>query len=196
MTPDSIELEYWYSAKDRLHAKGLISELNSKEMKSGTTSSALGYLMPVVVIFLGYEVFLWLKRLLPKVYAGNWAEILNTSTIFGNFMGLIFIIIIVQYLWLHTSNIWGPLTAARKGRKGVNWGKCKLDATPETLTIQLTWKSATYRWDVFTRLVKTKNMLILMLTPGSAVFIPRRTFESTADEDKFCAFLESHIGSA
>lgn len=193
MTVDSIELDYYLSAKDRLWVYDCLVDLSRKGQGATAYFMTHPYFMPVVYVFLSYNCIDWLVRIWPVILAGDWAEILGPSQILGSLFGFAITWYLLDSLWQFLSRYWGQGRATRAGREGVNWGRHQLTATPEALTIQLAAHRKVYNWTAFSGFEKTKYMLLLMLTPGSAVAVPRAAFKSELDEGNFCELVQSQI---
>jgi len=196
VTIDGIELDYYLSAKDRQRVYDCLTNLSRKGQDATLFFMTHPYFMPIVYVFLSFMCIDWLARILSMVFAGNFVDILEPSALVSHLFGVIFTWYLLDQLWQFTARYWGQGKALRAGREGVNWGNHQLSATPEALTVCLAAHRTVYSWAAFSRLEKTKNMLLLMLTPGSAVAVPRWAFKSEAEEGNFCEFVRSRITGA
>lgn len=196
MTGDALELHYDLLARDKAKAR---SWLDGQALRRNNRSLSLfsnRYAQPIAVVFLGVMVIRWLVDFVPSLFTRDLAELLRPGEILGILMGLLFIWIIVENLRTSASDVLRWLRASKHWREGIHWGPHILTATSEALTVRLAGRKSIYRWAAFTGLEKTKDMLFLMLTPRAAVAVPRRAFDSAADERAFQDFVETRIGMA
>jgi len=196
MTIEAIELDYYLSAKDRLRAQDCLDNLSQKGQDSTLYFMTHPYVMPIVNIFLAYMCFEWLVRLVPRLFAGNLAELLQPSAIVGHLFGVVIILYLLDNLWQFLSRYWGQEKAMRAGHEGVNWGVHQLSATPDALSIRLAARRTVYSWAAFSGLERTKHMFLLTLTPRSAIAVPRWAFKSELEEGNFSDFVQSQITGA
>lgn len=196
MTIESIELDYYLSAKDRLRVYDCLVDLSRKGQDATAYFMTHPYFMPVLYAFLSFNCIDWLNSIFPVLWAGNWAEILGPSQIMGSLFGFAVTWYLLDNLWQFLSRYWGQEKALRAGREGVNWGTHQLSATPEALTVRLAAHRTIYNWAAFSGFEKSKQMLLLILTPGSAVAVPRWAFKSELEEGNFSEFVQSRITGA
>ncbi len=49
-----------------------------------------------------------------------------------------------------------------------------------------------YKWEIVQKVIKTKRHMVLYVTQGTGIVVPRRAFQNTADWDAFCSFVIAH----
>jgi hypothetical protein len=137
----------------------------------------------------------FLIRVLPKLLAKDVSELLDAKTI-------LMLVLVGGAVWFLGWGLWQLVAyirasgkSPRRGREGVHWGRHDLLATAESLSVRLPARRSVYRWGAFSGLKKTKNLLLLQLTPRSAVAVPRQAFKSKADEKTFCDFVRSQTSA-
>lgn len=192
----SIELAYNLSAKDRVRIRAVLDRRSLKRQNSALHLFTSPRLALITDIILWSALVSWMVRVWPTFVARDWAEILRLSNVLGYVFALGITWHLVNRIRQFSGRHWGREKALRAGRKGVSWGGHNLSVTPKALTIRLAARTAVYSWAAFSGLEKTKHMLLLMLTPRSAVAIPRRAFESKTDELTFCDFVQRQIRSS
>jgi hypothetical protein len=195
MTAAIMELSYELSARERESIQAKVDMLSLARKGVSLAAFNKPFWRVVIVLFLGFEVIRWLVGLLPSVLAGE-VELSSFGEIFGLLLGLFLTWIVVDSLRYLVTDILRWLGAERIWRKGLHWGEHHLAVTPEKLSLRLADYESEYRWPAFTGFHKTKDMLLLTVTPWSAVAVPRRAFQSPAEESAFCDFVEARIGAA
>lgn len=188
-----MELSYELSAREREMIWGRLTRLSLARRGGPLLVFDKPVWRVVLVLTLGFMVIDGLVETVPAVLAGE-VDLMRFGDTFSILMGLLMIWLLADSLhylvidalrWLRAGKIW---------QEGLHWGKHDLTVTPEALLLRMTGFESVYRWPAFTALHKTKNMLLLTITPGSAIAVPRRAFRSPAEEAAFCDFVEARIG--
>lgn len=142
--------------------------------------------------FIAVMLLDWLARFLPRLVAGK-IDFTSGSELFGLLLALIFLAIFVQGIGGIVSDLRSRLQAKAIWREGLDWGDHRLIAAPEGLTLRLSKYRAFYRWPAISEIRRTKDMLLLMITPYLAIPVPRRAFASASEEEDFTAFAEHQM---
>ncbi len=195
MTTGEIELAYATTTKDWTRVQALLDRLALRResmllyiLSHKALPFALEIPMSGACIFIVYII-------LPKLLAKDVSSILSINTIF--------ILVLVGFaLWILGQTLWKLVAkssdaeqSSRTGREGIHWGKHHLRATTESLSIRLSACQSVYSWNAISGLSKTKDFLLLQLTPRCAIAVPRRAFRSKTDETNFCEFVKRRTSS-
>jgi len=190
MTKEEIEITFVTTTKDWTRVRSLLDGLALRHHNmlfyvvahKGTAGA-------VHAAKLGVCIFA-VVHFLPKLLAKGVDQFLSVSTILTLAFVAWALWSLGQSLWQVVAKTLAPEESARTGCEGVHWGKHQLLATPESLSVRLSARHTVYSWSAFLGLKKTKNLLLLQLTPCSAVAVPRQAFGSKADETIFCDFVQ------
>ncbi len=195
MTGEPFDLEFTLSARERMAGLETCARLASR--KRDVTLHFLSHpiLAVVVVPLLGYAWIAWLLRLFEALSAGGFAALPQRFGIVDGIFGIFLTWLIVEQAWSHLAQFWGREKAMRAGRQGVNWGRQRLLADAEGLSVSFAERSTHYLWPAFIGLERNRRFVLLMLAPGLGLAIPRRAFASKAEASAFCDFAERCIAS-
>ena len=194
MTTGRFELTFATTTKDWTRVQSLLNAIALRRQNmlvyilthKGVMAGAMHALL------LGVSVFA-LIHFLPKLLARLSAETFNATTVLVLILVAYALWMLVRCLWKLVTIVFASEETSRTGREGVHWGLHHVLATTESLSVRLSACHSVYDWGAFLGLKKTRDFLLLQLTPRSAVTIPRQAFKSQADEMDFCTFVRSRI---
>lgn len=196
MTGERFELIFALSARERMAALETCARLASRRRDVTLHFLSHPLLAAVLAPLLGYVWIAWLLRLFEALSAGGLGALSQRFGVVDGLFGLFLTWLILDQAWSHLARFWGREKAMRAGREGVNWGRQRLLADADGLSVGLAERSAHYLWPAFIRLERNRRFVLLMLAPGLGLAIPRRAFASEADASAFCDFAERCIASA
>ena len=166
MTTGGIELTFATTTKDWARVQSLLNGLalrrenmllyilTHKVMTGAARTLVSGVCILTVIYFL------------PKLLARDVGEILNATTI-------LMLVLVGWALWKLGRSLWQMAAktlaseeSSRTGREGVHWGRHHLLATAESLSVRLSARHSVYSWSAFLGVKKTKDLLLLQLTPS------------------------------
>ena len=195
MTREGLELTFTTTTKDWARVQALLNRWAVRResplvyiLTHKGTAGVVHAVVAVVCLFI-------LIRFGSRLLARDLSDMLDPMTI-------LMVVLVGWALWPLGRGLWQLAAKAfasgkpsRTGREGVHWGPHHLLATADSLIVRLSARRSVYRWNAFTDLKTTKDLLLLQLTPRSAVAIPRHAFRSKADEATFCDFVQRRTGS-
>jgi len=196
VTGERFELNFALSARERMAALETCARLASRRRDVTLHFLSHPLLAAVLAPLLGYVWIAWLLRLFEALSAGGLGALSQRFGVVDGLFGIFLTWLILDQAWSHLARFWGREKAMRAGREGVNWGRHRLLADADGLSVSLAERSAHYLWPAFIRLERNRRFVLLMLAPGLGLAIPRRAFASEADASAFCDFAERCIASA
>lgn len=197
MTAGSFDLSFVLSAEDRLRARAVVdgSALKREDHTWYYLSwPALSFAVVVIKMTIGLAFLVWLAPW--HIIAGDPQNLLHPKA-------LLCLAVVAYCVWLVGHGI-ADLAAGRwrlrqrnsAGREGVHWGPQRMMADADGLFVELPMLKSVYRWTAIAEMRRTRDLLLLMLSPRKMIVIPRRAFDGEAEEQSFCDFVEDRIRRA
>ena len=196
MTTGEFELTFETTTKDWTRVQSLLNALTLRRQNmlayilvhKGIMAGALHALLLGICAFA-------VIHFLPKLLARLTVETFNATTVIWLILVGYALWTLARFLWKLVAKAFASEETSPMGREGVHWGLHDVLATTESLSVRLSACHSVYEWRALLGLEKTRDFLLLQLTPRSAVIIPRQAFKSQVDEIDFCAFVQSRISS-
>ena len=197
MTLGTFNLAFLLSAKERQKARALVDSAVLK--REGRTLFLLarpstGLAAQLISLGVGTAAVIWLMPSAWRLASSDPANFWSPSSYLTWGVTGFLLWLVGRDLCRLLSGRWHAAYRGERGREGVHWGRQRLTADAERLTVELAARRSVYRWSAITEVWRTRDLLLLMLTPRTMIPIPRHAFEDEAEEEAFCTFVEERIG--
>jgi YcxB-like protein len=104
-----------------------------------------------------------------------------------------FVLLIGLWIWLLRRGIFSKIFNIQTRDKAIILGQRQMSITSESVIMKMKTSETTYSWDGFLKWQQTPKLYLLYLMSNMAILIPKRAFESEAEQAAFEALLKEKV---